>query len=62
MNPISAGYQKNVEAVCCSEAEISHEVLKTMLHELGYDFGRDESQLVGEGSALPPSTLLARTT
>jgi predicted Zn-dependent protease with MMP-like domain len=39
-------YQKNVEAVCCNETEIRHEVLQSVLHELGHEFGRDESQLV----------------
>jgi predicted Zn-dependent protease with MMP-like domain len=38
-------YQKNIEAVCSSEAEIRHEVRQTVLHELGHYFGMDESQL-----------------
>jgi len=38
-------YQKNIEAVCRSEAEIRHEVRQTVLHELGHYFGMDEEQL-----------------
>jgi predicted Zn-dependent protease with MMP-like domain len=38
-------YQKNIEAVCSSEAEIRHEVRQTVLHELGHYFGMDEEQL-----------------
>ena len=38
-------YQKNIEAVCSSEAEIRHEVRQTVLHELGHYFGMDEAQL-----------------
>jgi len=38
-------YQKNLEAVCSSEAEIRHEVRQTVLHELGHYFGMDEEQL-----------------
>lgn len=38
-------YQKNIEAVCSSEAQIRHEVRQTVLHELGHYFGLDEAQL-----------------
>ncbi len=38
-------YQKNIEAICSSEAEIRHEVRQTVLHELGHYFGLDEEQL-----------------
>src|SRR6266436_3579417 len=38
-------YQKNIEAVCSSDAEIRHEVRQTVLHELGHYFGMDEEQL-----------------
>lgn len=38
-------YQKNIEAVCSSEAEIRHEIRQTVLHELGHYFGMDEDQL-----------------
>jgi predicted Zn-dependent protease with MMP-like domain len=38
-------YQKNIEAVGSSDAEIRHEVRQTVLHELGHYFGMDEEQL-----------------
>jgi predicted Zn-dependent protease with MMP-like domain len=38
-------YQRNIEAVCRSEAEIRHEVRQTVLHELGHYFGMNEDQL-----------------
>ena len=38
-------YQKNIEAVCSTDAEIRHEVRQTVLHELGHYFGMDEEQL-----------------
>jgi predicted Zn-dependent protease with MMP-like domain len=38
-------YQKNIEAVCSSDAEIRHEVRQTVLHELGHYFGMNEDQL-----------------
>jgi predicted Zn-dependent protease with MMP-like domain len=38
-------YQKNIEAICSSEAEIRHEIRQTVLHELGHYFGMDEAQL-----------------
>ncbi|HEV2396710.1 MAG TPA: metallopeptidase family protein [Candidatus Sulfotelmatobacter sp.] len=38
-------YQKNIEEVCRNEAEIHHEVRRTVLHELGHYFGMGESQL-----------------
>jgi len=38
-------YQKNIEAVCSSDAEIRHEVRQTVLHELGHYFGMNEEQL-----------------
>ena len=38
-------YQKNIEAVCRSEAEVRYEVRQTVLHELGHYFGMNESQL-----------------
>ena len=37
-------YQKNIEAICSSEAEIRHEVRQTLLHELGHYFGMNEAQ------------------
>jgi predicted Zn-dependent protease with MMP-like domain len=38
-------YQRNIEAVCSSEAEVRREVRQTVLHELGHYFGMDEGQL-----------------
>lgn len=38
-------YQKNIEAVCCSEDEIRKEIRLTVLHELGHYFGMTEAQL-----------------
>lgn len=38
-------YQKNIEAVCSTEAEIRHEVRQTVLHEIGHYFGMTEEQL-----------------
>jgi predicted Zn-dependent protease with MMP-like domain len=38
-------YQKNIEAVCSSEAEVRHQVRQTVIHELGHYFGMDEEQL-----------------
>jgi predicted Zn-dependent protease with MMP-like domain len=38
-------YQKNIEAVCSSEAEIRREIHLTVVHELGHYFGMSEAQL-----------------
>jgi predicted Zn-dependent protease with MMP-like domain len=38
-------YQKNIEAVCSSEAELREQIRRTVIHELGHYFGMDESQL-----------------
>jgi predicted Zn-dependent protease with MMP-like domain len=38
-------YQKNIEAVCASEAEIRREIRLTVIHELGHYFGMSEDQL-----------------
>lgn len=38
-------FQKNIEAVCSTDAEIRHEIRQTVLHELGHYFGLDEEQL-----------------
>jgi len=38
-------YQKNIEAVCSSEAEIRDQIRRTVIHELGHYFGMDEDQL-----------------
>ena len=38
-------YQKNIEAVCSTEAEVREQIRLTVIHELGHYFGMDESQL-----------------
>jgi len=38
-------YQKNMEAVCSSEAEVRHQIRQTLIHELGHSFGMTEEQL-----------------
>ena len=38
-------YQKNIEAVCSSEAEVREQIRLTVIHELGHYFGLDEDQL-----------------
>jgi predicted Zn-dependent protease with MMP-like domain len=38
-------YQKNIEAVCSSEAGVREQIRLTIIHELGHYFGIDENQL-----------------
>jgi predicted Zn-dependent protease with MMP-like domain len=38
-------YQKNIEAVCSSEADVREQIRLTVIHELGHYFGMDEYQL-----------------
>ncbi len=38
-------YQKNIEAVCRTEAEVREQIRRTLLHELGHYFGMTEEQL-----------------
>jgi predicted Zn-dependent protease with MMP-like domain len=38
-------YQKNIEAVCSTEAEIRDQIRRTVIHEFGHYFGMDEDQL-----------------
>ena len=38
-------YQKSIEAVCSSEAEVRHQIRQTLMHELGHYFGMTEEQL-----------------
>jgi predicted Zn-dependent protease with MMP-like domain len=38
-------YQKNIEAVCSSDAEVCEQIRLTVIHEVGHYFGMDESQL-----------------
>src|SRR5260370_41841281 len=38
-------YQKNIEAICSSEAGGREQIRLTVIHELGHYFGMDENQL-----------------
>jgi len=38
-------YQRNIEAVCSSEAEVRVQIRLTVIHELGHYFGMEEEQL-----------------
>ena len=38
-------YQKNIEAVCSSEAEVRRQIRQTLIHEIGHYFGLTEEQL-----------------
>ncbi|MCL2679372.1 MAG: metallopeptidase family protein [Dehalococcoidia bacterium] len=38
-------FQRPLEAVCASEAELKREVQQTVLHELGHHFGLDDDTL-----------------
>jgi predicted Zn-dependent protease with MMP-like domain len=38
-------YQKNIEAVCSTEAEVRDQIRRTVIHEFGHYFGMDEEQL-----------------
>jgi predicted Zn-dependent protease with MMP-like domain len=38
-------YQKNIEAVCSTEAEVRNQIKLTVIHEFGHYFGMDEEQL-----------------
>ncbi len=38
-------YQKNIERICHTDAEIQHEIRQTLLHELGHYFGMSEAEL-----------------
>jgi len=38
-------YQKNIEAVCDSEARLVEEIRLTLVHEVGHYFGMSEGQL-----------------
>jgi len=40
-------YQRNIEAVCASEAEVRRQVRATLLHEVGHYFGLSEQELRG---------------
>jgi len=38
-------YQKNIEAVCRTEAQIVEQIRDTLLHEIGHYFGLNEDEL-----------------
>lgn len=38
-------YQKNIEAICHSEAAVREQVRRTVIHEFGHYFGMTEEQL-----------------
>lgn len=38
-------YQKNIEAICSTEAEVRRQIRLTVIHELGHYFGLDEEHL-----------------
>jgi predicted Zn-dependent protease with MMP-like domain len=38
-------YQKNIEAICSTDAEIRQQIRQTLMHELGHYFGMSEEQL-----------------
>ncbi len=40
-------YQRNIEAICTSEAEVRRQIRTTLLHELGHYFGLSEDELRG---------------
>jgi predicted Zn-dependent protease with MMP-like domain len=38
-------YQKNIETICASDAEVREQIRRTVIHEVGHYFGMDEDQL-----------------
>jgi predicted Zn-dependent protease with MMP-like domain len=42
-------YQKNIEAICSSESEITKQIQKTLEHEIGHYFGLSERDLRRRG-------------
>jgi predicted Zn-dependent protease with MMP-like domain len=38
-------YQRNIEAVCASEADVRRQIRATLLHEVGHYFGLSEDEL-----------------
>ena len=40
-------YQRNIEALCASEAEVRRQIRATLLHEVGHYFGLSEDELCG---------------
>ena len=40
-------YQRNIEAVCATDADVRRQVRATLLHEVGHYFGLSEDELRG---------------
>ena len=40
-------YQRNIEAVCASDAEVRRQIRETLSHEVGHYFGLREDELRG---------------
>jgi predicted Zn-dependent protease with MMP-like domain len=40
-------YQRNIEAICDTEAEVRRQIRATLLHEVGHYFGLSEADLRG---------------
>jgi predicted Zn-dependent protease with MMP-like domain len=38
-------YQKNIESICSTEAEVREQIRRTVIHEMGHYFGMNEEQL-----------------
>jgi predicted Zn-dependent protease with MMP-like domain len=38
-------YQKNIEAICHTDAEVCEQIRRTVIHEFGHYFGMTEEQL-----------------
>ena len=38
-------YQRNIEAICSTDAEVRHQIRQTLMHELGHYFGMTEEEL-----------------
>ena len=38
-------YQKNIEAICSTEAQVEQQIRDTLLHEIGHYFGLNEEEL-----------------
>jgi len=38
-------YQRNIEAICRTEADVRRQIRATLLHEVGHYFGLSESEL-----------------
>jgi predicted Zn-dependent protease with MMP-like domain len=49
-------YQKNIEAVCATEAAVRQQIRLTLMHELGHYFGMTEEQLRDGWGSKGPAT------